>query len=122
MRTTLLISLLLVGHITGSAFAADEPPISSTRISTDNRPAAVAAAKERGAATAAKDIKAGTLRMLYFGKPWSVGKPLVDDATGYRLQVLAGCVVTGPFVAEVDAYNSAVRAFHTKNRTTATPK
>jgi hypothetical protein len=122
MRTTLLLSLFLAGLVTGSAFAADESPISSTSISNDNSSAAVAAAKERGAATAAKDIKAGTLRILYFGKPWSAGKPLVDDGTGYRVQVLAGCVVTEPFVAEVEAYNSAVRAFHTKNRTTATPK
>jgi hypothetical protein len=113
MRTTLLLSLFLAGLVTGSAFAADESPISSTSISNDNSPAAVAAAK---------DIKAGTLRILYFGKPWSAGKPLVDDGTGYRVQVLAGCVVTEPFVAEVEAYNSAVRAFHTKNRTTATPK
>jgi hypothetical protein len=122
MRTTLLLYLFLAGLVTGSAFAADESPISSTSISTDNSLAAVAAAKERGTATAAKDINAGTLRILYFGKPWSAGRPLVDDATGYRVQVLAGCVVTEPFVAEVEAYNSAVRAFHTKNRTTATPK
>jgi hypothetical protein len=122
MRTTLLLSLFLAGLVTGSAFAADESPISSTSISNDNSPAAVAAAKERGAATAAKDIKAGTLRILYFGKPWSADKPLVDDATGYLVQVLAGCVVTEPFVAEVEAYNIAVRAFHTKNRNTATPK
>jgi hypothetical protein len=99
MRTTLLLSLFLAGLVTGSAFAADESPISSTSISNDNSPAAVAAAK-----------------------PWSADKPLVDDATGYLVQVLAGCVVTEPFVAEVEAYNIAVRAFHTKNRNTATPK
>ena len=105
-----------------SAFAADESPISSTAISTDNSPAAVATAKERGAATATKDIKAGTYRILYFGKPWSVGKPFVDDATGYRVQILAGCVVTTPFSAEVEAYNSAMRDFHAKKASTSTPK
>jgi hypothetical protein len=122
VKTSLLLSLSLAGLVASSTFAADESPISSTRISADNSPAAVAAAKERGAATAAKDIKAGALRILYFGKPWSVGKPLVDDATGYRVHVVAGCVVTELFVAEVGAYNSTVRAFHAKNPSTATPK
>ena len=120
MRASFLVLAVAFGCL--SVFAADESPISSSAISTDNSPAAVAAAKERGTATAAKDIKAGTLRILYFGKPWSVGKPLVDDATGYRVQILDGCVVTSPFVAEVEAYNSAVRAFHAKNASTATPK
>ena len=90
----------------------DEFPISSTPISMDNSPAAVAAAKERGAATATKNIKSGTLRILCFGQPWPVGKALVDDATGYRVQILAGCDMTEPFVAEVEAYNAAMRAFH----------
>ena len=114
--------LLIGAHfLSCSIFAADESPIVSKGISTDNSPAAVAAAKERGAATAAKDIKAGTLRILYYGKPWG-GKTLIDEATGYRVQILDGCDVTSPFVAEVEAYNSAVRAFQAKNPTTATPK
>jgi hypothetical protein len=112
MRKT--ISLFLAVLVTGSTFAADKSPISSIGISADNSSSAVAAAKERGAATASKDIKRGTLRILYYGKPWSIGKPLVDDATGYRIQVIAGCDITEPFVAEVEAYNNAVRAFHTK--------
>ena len=120
MRATILALAFAFGC--GSVFAADESPISSTAISTDNSSAAVAAAKQRGAATAAKDIKAGTLRILYFGKPWSVGKPLVDDATGYRIQILAGCDVTEPFAAEVQAYNNTMRAFHTKSASTAAPK
>ena len=102
--------------------AADKSPISSIGISTDNSSLAVAAAKKCGAATAAKDIKAGTLRILYYGKPWSIGKPLVDEATGYRIQVITGCDLSETFVAEVEAYNSAVRAFHTKNPTIAAPK
>lgn len=78
------------------ALAADESPILSPAIATDNSPAAISAAKERGAAAAAKDINAGTLRILYFGKPWSVERPLVDDATGYRVQIVDGCVVPRP--------------------------
>ena len=105
-----------------SVFAADESPITSSAISADNSPAAVTAAKQSGAATAAKDIKAGTFRILYFGKPWSVGKPLVDDATGYRVQILGGCDVTAPFTSEVEAYNNAMRAFHTEKASPSTPK
>ena len=102
-------------------FAADESPIVSPTISSDNSPAAIAAAKERGAATAAKDIKAGTLRILYYGIPWSVGRPLVDDGTGYRVQILGGCTVTTPFSAEVQAYNGAMRE-HAKNKPATAPK
>ena len=116
------ILALVIGFATVSVFAADESPITSQEISEDNSPAAVATAKERGAATAAKDIKTGTFRTLYFGKPWSVGKPLVDDATGYRVQPVAGCDVDKPFAAEVHAYNSAMRDFHAKKASTSTPK
>jgi hypothetical protein len=120
MRAALQILTVAFGCL--SAFAVDESPISSSAISTDNSPAAVTAAKERGAASAAKDIQAGTLRILYFGEPWSVGKPLVDDVTGYRVQILGGCFVTEPFKAEVETYNSVVRAFHGKGPSTAPPK
>lgn len=121
MRTTLLFLLIGAGFLSCSTFAADESPIVSKEISTDNSPAAVAAAKERGAATAAKDIKAGTLRILYYGKPWG-GKTLIDEATGYRVQIVAGCDVSEVFVAEVEAYNSAVCAFHAKKPTNAKPR
>ncbi len=115
----LLIFALALTFADVSVFAAEESPITS---SADNSPAAAVAAKERGAATAAKDIKAGTFRILYFGKPWSVGKPLVDDRTGYRVQILGGCDVTAPFISEVDAYNSAMREFHAKKASASTPK
>lgn len=115
--------LAILAAFSGVALrAADESPIVSQRISADNNPAAVAAAKERGAATAAKDIKAGTLRILYYGIPWSVGRPLVDDATGFRVQIIGGCTVTTPFSAEVQAYNDAMREWHAKNKPTTGPK
>jgi len=110
------VALMAGGLLAGHLFAAEDSPIVSKELSTDNGPAATTAARERGAATAARDIKAGTLRILYFGKPWSMGKPLVDDATGYRVQVVAGCVVGQPFAAEVEAYNGAMREWHAKNR------
>ena|GEM_PF-5619795 len=122
MRATLFALPLALGAAIASVAVAEESPISSTDVSADNSPEAVTRAKERGAASAAKDILAGILRILYFGRPWSVGKPLVDDATGYRIQILGGCVVTGRFVAEVEAYNGAMRQWHAKNRPTATPR
>ncbi len=108
MKTTLLSISFVVVATLQPVMASEDSPISSEAISTDSSPAAVAAAKERGAASASRDIKAGTLRILYFGKPWSVGKPLVDGTTGYRVQIMEGCVVTAPFVAGVDAYNNAM--------------
>ncbi len=123
-HTSLRSVLLLVGAVViiiGQPLgAAEDSPISSNAISSDNSAAAIAAAKARGATTAARDIAAGTLRILYYGKPWSGGKPLVDDATGYRVQLLAGCVVTEPFVAEVEAYNSAMREWHAKQASSST--
>ncbi len=101
---------------TSALFAAEESPIVSDRISAANDPAALAEAVKRGAASATKDISAGTFRILYYGLPWSQGKPLVDDATGYRVQIVAGCVITTAFVSEVDAYNSAMRDWHAKQK------
>src|SRR5688572_11134288 len=79
---------LILFAIGGISVYAEESPIASPRISADNSAAAVAAAKERGVATASKDIKAGTSRILYYGIPWSVGRPLVDDATGHRVDIV----------------------------------
>jgi hypothetical protein len=55
------------------------------------------------------DIGNGNNRILYFGEPWSAGKPLIDEETGYSVTVIAGCVVTKDFVVLVEAYNSAMR-------------
>jgi hypothetical protein len=74
------------------------------------------AGKLQGAAHARKDIQAGELRILYCGKPWSVDKPLVDEATGYRVQIVGDCSVTEVFAAEVEAYNQAMRDWHAKTK------
>lgn len=120
MKSLIFAALLAFGGL--PIFAEDESPIVSPRISSDNSPATLAAAKERGAAAAARDIKAGTLRILYWGIPWSVGKPLVDEATGYRVQVIAGCVVGEAFTTEVQAYNSAMRDWHARPKAATAPK
>jgi len=65
--------------------------------------------EQKGRERAAADIKAGTPRILYYGKPWSLGKPLVDEASGLRIEIAAGCCVMPEFVAETDAYNAAMR-------------
>ena len=110
-----LISLLFTLAAT-LALRGEGSPITSPPISANDSPATVAAARECGATSAAKDIKAGAFRILYFGIPWAVGKPLVDEATGYRVQVVEGCVVGTAFAAEVNAYNNAMRDWHAKQK------
>jgi hypothetical protein len=108
-----IASLIFLGTAllgVSAALAAEMSPILSADFSTETGPEVVKAARERGAASAAQDIAAGNLRILYYGKPWSQGKPLVDDATGYRVMILTGCIVSEPFTAEVNAYNDAMRA------------
>jgi len=116
MRTIVFLITVIIAAVAWPVVAAERSPISSPQISTNNNPKAVAAAKDRGAKTATKDIKAGVLRILYFGEPWSRGKPLVDETTGYRIQIVAGCEVGQSFVAEVDAYNRTMRDWHKKTR------
>ncbi len=65
--------------------------------------------KQRGEARARADIATGKMRILYYGKPWSVGKPLKDDRTGLPVEIVEGCDVSAEFVAETDAYNAVMR-------------
>lgn len=64
---------------------------------------------ERGVLRAREDIAKGKRRILYYGKPWSVGKPLIDDASGLPVEIVEGCDVTREFAEETDAYNSTMR-------------
>jgi hypothetical protein len=114
MRMTLLAVTLITVAAAWPALAGEESPIISPQIGTNNSPKDVEASKLQGAATTTKDIQARELRILYFGEPWSNGKPLIDDATGYRVQIVGGCVVTEAFVAEIDAYNKTMREWHAK--------
>ena len=101
---------------------AGEPRIKSPPMGVDNSPATTEHARKRGAETAAADIKAGRAVILYYGEPWSGGKPLRDDATGLPVVIVAGCTVMPPFAAEVEAYNATIRAWHAQLAPTATPK
>ena len=122
MQNRLSIIVIAATIVSTMIAVAEDSPITSSQISGDISPTAIATAKKQGAETAAKDIKNGTLRILYFGKPWSVGKPLVDEVTGYRVLIVGGCDVSSPFVAEVEAYNSTMRQWHAKETPKATPK
>ena len=92
-----------------------QSPIRSPEMGANGTMEELEAARRQGAETAAQDIKAGVFRILYYGEPFPTGKPLVDAATGYRTQIVAGCIVSGQFVAEADAYNQAMRDWHAKN-------
>jgi hypothetical protein len=118
------VSMIVIAATLGSSLisVAEDSPITSNQISADNSPTAVAAAKKRGKEAADKDIKKATFRILYFGAPWSAGKALVDDTTGYRVMIVGGCVATSAFVTEVEGYNSAMRQWHAKEKPKATPK
>ncbi len=70
--------------------------------------------KELGIKKANEDIKNGTIQIQYYGKPWSVGKPLIDDETGLPVKIIEGCVVTKEFQEEIDAYNTLMRLQATK--------
>jgi len=105
---TAVCVIMTIPHVCGGVRAAappqTEPPrIKATQNSLEKGAEAVKKARERGAATAAGDIKAGRPVILYYGKPWSQGKPLVDDATKLRVVVVGGCFASVVFVAEVEA-------------------
>jgi hypothetical protein len=111
----IIISLTIISTVAAWPILAEESsPILSPEISTDNSPEAITAAKERGKQSAQRDIRAGEFRILYYGKPWSSGKPLVDETTGYRIQIIAGCEVSAAFIAEVTAYNQTMRDWRSK--------
>lgn len=64
---------------------------------------------ELGRAHARLDVQGELRRILYCGRPWSDGKPLIDDETGYPVQIAAGCTVTNDLLRFVESYNSTLR-------------
>ena len=85
---------------------AKQPPETGT--STAAEPPTISPA-DRGIDRARRDIAKGNVRILHYGKPWSVGKPLVDDTSGLPVEIVEGCSVTAEFVQETDAYNRTMR-------------
>jgi beta-lactamase regulating signal transducer with metallopeptidase domain len=97
------------GRPTQLRIVPKQHPLAKLSIDAANDEKAIAEAKATGEKQAAEDLAAGKAVILYYGKPWSAGKPLVNDATGLPVEILSGCAVTPRFVAGVDAYNAAVR-------------
>lgn len=62
-----------------------------------------------GAALAKKDIQMGHLRILFAGDRWPENQPMVDEETGFRIEL-----TTMP-VSEVDVYNQTMRDWHQSN-------
>jgi len=102
------------------ANAADDSPIQSSPTLKDASPKALATAAQRGASTAAADIKAGKLRILEYGG--LVGFVTKDPQTGFRMLAVAGCHYNAQVQAEADAYNQVMREWHAKNLKPSTPK
>ena len=72
----------------------------------------LAAARVRGAENAARDIHAGTLRILSLDKSLPSSKQLIDEVTGYRVELVGDPNPSVAFVAEVEAYNQVMRDWH----------
>lgn len=91
-----------------------------------NSALATAVSQDGGSVIANKDISAGVLRNLYLGKYFIAktphecsqlqtdGLPLVDDVTGYRIEIISGCYSTARLIEEVDHYNQAMREWHAR--------
>ena len=87
--------------------------VASAEVKSDSEKPAASARKSvaladigaKGAAKAKQDIQAGVLRILV--AEWPADKALLDDATGYRVEVL-----TGLEPEELAAYNQNMRDWH----------
>jgi hypothetical protein len=77
---------------------------------------AILNANNKGEMRARQDIQEGKNRILYYGKPWSEGKPLIDDESGLPITIMEGCDITPEFAAETEAYNKVMRENAKKNR------
>jgi len=119
LRQTLKLKDGMLSPESGSA-AVDSSPITSSIASNDHSPEAVAKAQQLGVSAAARDIAAGNFRILTYGLE-KIGPDAVDEETGYRLQSVAGTILSSAFQAETDAYNFAMRDHFQKHVRWVTP-
>lgn len=70
-------------------------------------------AKALGAHKANSDIQAGELRILHFVDDWPANKPMLDEATGYRVELRERYELT---TEELEAYNHTMREWHLKQK------
>ncbi len=101
---------------TARKISHDISPITSSIVGGDNRPEAIAAAQQRGIATATEDIQAGVFRILRYGSLMPTSPEDKDEETGYRILWVAGSFIGNAFLAETDAYNFAMRQWYWKHR------
>jgi hypothetical protein len=80
-------------------------------------------AEKRGAEAAEADIKAGCPTIRVYGKRRISARGLgegdtgmVDTETGLPIKGVAGCLASDELVAEADAYNQVIRAWHAKQK------
>ncbi len=79
-------------------------------VSTSNTALLQALRKQGGQSLANEDIQAGNFRILYLSKPTPAGAPLLDEATGYPMEIIADD--SANLVDEVAVYNRAMRDWH----------
>jgi len=84
-------------------------PLTSSLSDSDSSPDAIARAQLLGITAAARDIQAGLRRILVYGLLIPETGTERDEQTGYRLQRVAGSILSSVFQAEADAYNYAMR-------------
>ena len=96
--------------------SSDSSPITSSIASNGNSPQAIAAAQQRGIASATRDLQAGIFRILRYGVLVKSDGTETDGETGFRIQWVAGSFLSDAFRAEADAYNFAMRDWFWKNR------
>lgn len=107
MRRNLIAALLAA--LASIAICGCQGSGAALATASASRTAGIPSPEARGRDRAAADIAAGKPRILYYGKPWSSDKPLIDDESGLPVEIVEGCVVTAKFAAETDAYSVAMR-------------
>lgn len=92
-----------------ASIRSDACPLTSSIASSDNSPEAIAKAQQLGIAEATRDIQASIRRILVYGLLMPETGTERDEQTGFRLQRVAGSILSSTFQAEADAYNYAMR-------------
>ncbi|MFW5431873.1 MAG: hypothetical protein ACKE5M_03145 [Methylophilaceae bacterium] len=91
-----------------SSDAASKPSLAARK---QNLPAGESVS---GKALAKQDIQAGNLRILFAGEVWPEDKPLVDEETGFRIELTKNAPIQ-MLENEVEAYNQTMRDWYHAN-------
>lgn len=115
---TVVVQTEMVGSVAedvGTSAAARSKPSLAVQ---ENMPASqeMPALALSGEYLARRDIQSGNLRILYTKQSWSVNKPLIDDETGYKIE-LAENVDIQLSVEELQSYNKVMRGWYNAHLT-----